>query len=300
VTGKDLALRLFEPAGALATITPENIVRIETNLQIAHAPKSPRREFETDYLFKVFRYDAGSRSFMEAPLENQIDRERLAANPDLARDFQHWLLAPRQLAAFDRGTILIPEKFLASSAIATTPAGLERGGSSLFGDDDIVVALKAAEQSGVQLQNVRSPAGFARRLDDIGCAGCHRTRGVGGFHFPGADWMTPETTATSSVAGSPHFVGDQPRRRDILEALRDGKAPDFSRGFSDRPQRRSSTELAGTASGDGWGATCYRAGADSADNDPSFADWTCAEGLSCQPVNPGASSRFGMCFVASR
>ena len=35
-----------------------------------------------------------------------------------------------------------------------------------------------------------------------------------------------------------------------------------------------------------------------ADNDGSFRDWTCAEGLACQAA--GKTSRMGMCFVKSR
>jgi hypothetical protein len=92
----------------LDLIGHENIDRIETNLQIAHAPKSPVRDFRTDYLLKVFRYDRNTRLFAEAPMENQIDRARLLADDGLKREFRAWLLDPANLAAFDRGTVLIP------------------------------------------------------------------------------------------------------------------------------------------------------------------------------------------------
>ncbi len=81
-------------------------------------------------------------------------------------------------------------------------------------------------------------------------------------------------------------------------SLRDGRRPDYSRGFSGRPQLRGSTELAGTEYDDGWGAHCYQQKPDAADNDRSFRSWTCAEGLACQVV--GNASRVGMCFVKSR
>jgi hypothetical protein len=80
--------------------------------------------------------------------------------------------------------------------------------------------------------------------------------------------------------------------------LRDGKRPDYSRGFSSRPQLRGSTELAGSEYEDGWGAHCYLPVAKSADNDKSFRSWTCAEGLACQVANQ--STRMGMCFVRAR
>ena len=58
-------------------------------------------------------------------MENQIDRERLLADDGLKREFKAWLLDPVNLAEFDRGTVLIPEKFLANGAIAPTPVGFD-------------------------------------------------------------------------------------------------------------------------------------------------------------------------------
>ena len=293
----------------LDLLGPENIDRIETNLQIAHAPKSAIRDFRTDYLLKVFRYDRQGRVFAEAPMENQIDRVRILADDSLKREFRAWLLDPVNLAEFDRGTVLIPEKFLANGAVAPTPAGFDpsdlqpefglvQGEGAVFSEADIVAALKKAAASGVKLQNIRSPGGFERRLNDVTCAGCHQTRGIGGFHFPGVDWMAAKPSNTTVVPASPHFLGDQIRRRDILTALRDGKQPDYSRGFSSRPQLRGSTELAGSGYYDGWGAHCYVAAKPAASNDASFRDWNCAEGLACQAA--GKTSGIGMCFVKGR
>ena len=122
----------------------------------------------------------------------------------------------------------------------------------------------------MKLQNIRSLGGFERRLNDVTCSGCHQTRGIGGFHFPGVDWMAAKPSNTTVVPASPHFFGDQVRRRDILAALRDGKPPDYSRGFASRPQLRGSTELAGSGYYDGWGAHCYVQGKSAANNDGSF------------------------------
>jgi hypothetical protein len=147
----------------------------------------------------------------------------------------------------------------------------------------------------VTFQNIRSVAGFERRLNDITCAGCHQTRGIGGFHFPGVDWTQAQPANATIVPASPHFIGDQARRHDILAAFAGHRAPDFSRGFSSRPQLRGTRDLAGTSYDDGWGAHCYatRAGKD---NDPSFRSWTCAKGLTCQALG---TERMGMCFVSS-
>ncbi|ANV99718.1 hypothetical protein [Bradyrhizobium icense] len=301
--------KLSASDGTLDLIDYRNIDRIETNLQIAHAPKSSVRDFRTDYLLKVFRYDRRARAFVESPMENQIDRARLLADDGLRREFRAWLLDPVNLVAFDRGTALIPEKFLASGAIAPTPVGFDpsdlepefglvKGEGAVFSEADVVAALRKATAGGAKLQNIRSVAGFERRLNDVTCSGCHQTRGIGGFHFPGVDWMADKPSNSTVVPASPHFFGDQVRRRDILHALRDDKPPDYSRGFASRPQLRGSTELAGSNYYDGWGAHCYVQGSPAAGDDGSFRDWTCAEGLTCQAA--GKTSRIGMCFVKNR
>jgi hypothetical protein len=310
LTGSALAEKLLASDGPLDLFDYQNIDRIETNLQIAHAPKSAVRDFRTDYLLKVFNYNAQAQRFEEAPMENQIDRDRILADDNLRREFRTWLLDPKHFGELDRGTILIPEKFLATGAIAPTPVGfdaselqpefglLQAEGSAanpVFAESDVVAALRKAAADDAKLQNIRSVGGFERRLNDITCSGCHQTRGIGGFHFPGVDWMAAKPSNSTVVPASPHFFGDQIRRRDILAALRDGRPPDYSRGFSSRPQSRGSAELAGTEYNDGWGAHCYQSAAKGADNDRSFVAWTCAEGLACQVA--GKASRMGMCFV---
>ncbi|MGA2994494.1 hypothetical protein [Bradyrhizobium sp.] len=315
LAGAALAEKLTSDEGPLVSIGPENIERIETNLQIAHVSQSPGHEFRTDYLLKVFDYNPQAKAFEEATLEDQIDRERLLADEKLRRDFKAWLLDPTHLAEFDRGTVLIPKEFLAKAAIAPTPIGFAaspvqpafglvqgEGENPLFSTDDVVTALQKAAAHGINLQNIRSVAGFERRLNDITCAGCHQTRGIGGFHFPGVDWMAAHPSNTLIVPASPHFFGDQVRRRDILAEIRDGKPVDYSRGFSERPQLRGSGELVGTEYDDGWGAHCYglhaKAGDKAADNDRSFVSWSCAKGLACQVMSE--ASRMGMCFVANQ
>ncbi|MCK1547087.1 hypothetical protein IVA87_04720 [Bradyrhizobium sp. 147] len=296
--------------------SPAMLDRIETNIQVSIAPKSALHDFRSDYLLKVFKYDAARKTFEEATLENQIDRDRILADDALRREFRDWLLAPENLREFDRGTVLIPEKFLATSAVVPTPAGLDasvlqpefgmmqgegKGEGSdvpVFGDDDVVGALNQAAARGIELQNVRSAAGFQRRLNDVTCAGCHQTRGIGGFHFPGVDWLADKSSNSANVPASPHFFGDQLRRRDILTAFAAGKRPDFSRGFASRPQTRGGHELAGTEYQDGWGAHCSLQNAGSGTTDKSFTSWSCAKGLTCQAA--AASRRIGMCFIKTR
>jgi hypothetical protein len=314
LTGAALAKKLTSEEGPLSLIGPANIERIETNIQIAHVAQTPAHDFRTDYLLKVFDYNGQTKTFEEATLEDQIDRDRLLSDEKLRRDFRIWLLDPAHLSEFDRGTVLFPKQFLATRAIAPTPIGFSsspiqpafgmvqgEGDNPVFSTDDVVTALQKAAERGIALQNIRSVAGFERRLNDITCAGCHQTRGIGGFHFPGVDWMAEHPSNTTIVPASPHFFGDQVRRRDILAAIRDGKPADYSHGFSERPQLRGSAELAGTEYDDGWGAHCYgmqaKTGDKSADNDRSFTSWGCAKGLACQVMSE--TSRMGMCFVAN-
>ncbi|GAA0005026.1 hypothetical protein BRDID11002_50290 [Bradyrhizobium diazoefficiens] len=158
---------------------------------------------------------------------------------------------------------------MAKAAVVPTPAGLDASAlqpefgmmqgegkdNPVFTDSDVVSALKQATAR-ADVQNIRSVAGFQRRLNDVTCAGCHQTRGIGGFHFPGVDWLADKPSNATIVPASPHFLGDQLRRRDILTAFAAGQRPDFSRGFASRPQTRGSQELAGTEYQDGWGAHC--------------------------------------------
>src|SRR6201996_2305328 len=196
--GAALADKLLVPDGPLALIAPDDIVRIETNIQIVHALKSANREFRTDYLLKVFDYNTQSNTFEQAPMEDQIDRARILADPELARAFKAWLLDPVQFTELDRGTAVIPPEFLATSVIAVTPVGfatsklqpafgLTQGDDAtvdpVFTEADIVTALQKAAARGEPTKNIRSLAGFERRLNDITCSGCHQTPGHRGVFF---------------------------------------------------------------------------------------------------------------------
>ena len=113
-------------------------------------------DFRTDYLLKVFRLRRAAReTFEEAPLENQIDRERILADEKLKREFKAWLLDPAHFSELDRGTILIPEKFLATGAIAPTPVGFAP--SDLQPAFGLVQGEDAARRSGIQRKPMSSP-----------------------------------------------------------------------------------------------------------------------------------------------
>ncbi len=207
-----------------------NIDRIETNLQIAHAPKSAVRDFRTDYLLKVFRLRSRAHACSrKRRWRTRSTATRILADDGLKREFKAWLLDPVNLVAFDRGTVLIPEKFLAKGAIAPTPVGFDRigaaagvragagrGAAPVFSEADVVAALKKRREGGVKLQNIRSPRGLRaaaqrRHLCRLPPDPRHRR-----LPFPRRRLDGGEAVNSTIMPASPHFFGDQVRRRDIL------------------------------------------------------------------------------------
>ena len=212
--------------------------------------------------------------FEEAPLENQIDRDAHPGRRKSEARLQG--VAARSqalLRELDRGTLLIPDKFLGQrrdrarrrsdlrrrtccrrsawcKARALVPSSREA---------DVVAALKKAASDGVtSLQNIRSVGGFERRLNDITCSGCHQTRGIGGFHFPGVDWMAAKPSNSTRRAGFAAFLrrsGPPPRHPCRAAGWQD--AGFFPRLFQP-PAIARQPELAGTEYHDGWGAHCFR------------------------------------------
>ena len=229
LTGIELAEKLTANDGPLNSIASENIDRIETNLQIAHAPKSAVRDFRTDYLLKVFDYDAQSQAFEEAPLENQIDRERILADDKLKREFKAWLLDPEHFTELDRGTVLIPEKFLATGAIAATPAGF--AASNLQPAFGLVQGDDATADPVFKRERRRRGAEEGRRARRAPCKTSARWRALsaGSTTSPARDATRPAASAAFIFRASTGWRRTPPippscRRRRISSATRSGAA----------------------------------------------------------------------------
>jgi hypothetical protein len=136
--------------------------------------------------------------------------------------------------------------------------------------------------------------GFKRRINDLTCTGCHQTRAIAGFHFPGADPDTEPAANAVHIPASAHFFGDVPRRKDIVASFAAKQQPDFSRGFSARPDDKFKNSLAGTQIFDGWGSVCYIG------KDPSFKGWSCASGWQCRILdNSLRNEGVGTCVTDS-
>ncbi len=263
---------------------PRQLLRIETNLQMVRWPAVVRADFggHAEYLLKVFKWNEASHVFLESKLENQIDRDKLLSQPDLLKSFKVWLGQSQNLQALDNGTLIIPDLYLATRAVSTSPGGMARSANRVY--DGILSAEEIKgifeKQTGLgdakNFEFVRSTEGFKRRLDELSCTGCHQTRTIAGFHFMGRDPLGRYPGNSVFGAGSPHFYADLPRRQSILQSLGKNQPPDFSRSYALHPAKRFSQTLAKTGLYNGWGAHC------SLDHDASFKDWICDSGLSCK------------------
>ena len=292
---------LTSAGGPLKYLKPSQIDRIETNLQMFRLPASVKPDFggHAEYLLRVFRRDAPGKPFVVTGLENQIDRDKLLANPADLKAFKKWLLDPKRLDALDQGIIEFPFQYLATKAISVSPGGSARSQNqpsfALFKDSEIIDALKKyATTTGKPLPRIKSVAGFNRRIDDMTCNGCHQTRAIAGFHFTGADHTGEPPSNAVHIPGSALFNADLPRRQAVVDAFAAKKRPDFSRPFNARPDEKFKTALAGTQLFNGWGAVCYNG------TDPSFVAWTCADKLECRALHasdhePG----IGVCVTAA-
>ncbi len=279
---EELQAYLLDSGGPLDYLRPSQLDRVEVNIQLFRLPAQIKTDFggHAEYLLRVFKRETPGASFVATFMENQIDREKLLTDRKLLGSFKQWLLSKSTIWDLDHGLLDVPWIYLATRAISVSPGGASRSQNNPYSgvgitDKEINEALKRYLESGEKLQTIKSPAGFNRRLNDLSCTGCHQTRGIAGFHFPGADLPTEHPRNAVHIPASPHFFGDVPRRRAVIAAFAANKTVDFSRGYSERPDDRFKADLSGTQLFNGWGAVCHLG------DDASFLNWTCGSGLEC-------------------
>ena len=149
--------------------------------------------------------------FLPEFLRDQIDRTKVlcdaADTPAMCAEKQQrrkrlvrHLSRPDVMASIDKGTLEVPYDFgvLATRALSISPGGLQRSANQpywkaltpseeVISDDEIVAAMASARAAGVAFSFVKSVEDFRTRLNETSCTGCHQTRAIAGFHFPGAD-----------------------------------------------------------------------------------------------------------------
>ncbi|WP_223413080.1 hypothetical protein [Roseovarius aestuarii] len=288
-----------------------NISRLELNIQAYRKPAdSDPSDFGTEaiYLLRVFTWNAATKEFEIASLPNQIDRNSLtctAADSDALCEFKRenrtklvaFLQEPESVAALDLGIISIDPALglLSKRAISVSPGGMHRSENqsywnalgapehAIIHDDEIAEAIKAAEVAGVTLRFIQSTDDFRARLNESTCSGCHQTRAIAGFHFPGADREGTHASNSVLLPASPHFFGDIPRRIDLIRKIAYGETltdEDLLNGYSARPLARYKDALSRTQLIGGWGGTCVI----EASQSESARKWSCQSGLVCEQV----------------
>ena len=297
--------------GVLSGISGRDIERIELNIQayrISVRPDTTGLGSTAEYVIRVFRWDPKRRTFLTSYLTNQIDRARLLgkskgdanscdfglSKPMSKQDFIEYLLSPVVLSDIDTGTLNIPQEFLACRATSVSPGGQARSGNSLYwnsgnsatnllDDSEIQAALARARTKKRQFNFMRSADDVRLRLNELSCTGCHQSRAVAGFHFPGADRLNTPPANAVLLAGSPHFYGDQLRRTDILTSISEGKKLtryELATSYASRPLNTFRDRLDDTQLLGGWGGACLMP----AHQQTSQRKWGCQAGLSCKLI----------------
>jgi hypothetical protein len=249
---------------------------VESNLQTFRLQSSvhPSMAGHIEYGLRVFHPNEARTAFAPAAMENMPDVAALGKSSSLRADLLAYLKKPEVLADIDRGTLRVPERFLAKQAVSFSPRGLSRLHNRpfrrLFDEGDFSeIALDA-------YQTIRSPAALIRRLDAASCVGCHQSRSIAGFHHVGLDPVETPTFNALLSGSSSHLNGELARRRSYVEALASGAVVDEFRPF---PERQG---------GDG------KEGAPCGLGDAGFADWTCAARFSCVKVE---DPEVGICLA---
>lgn len=321
---EDFAKRLMSKRiGPIPHLVGRNISRLELNMQTYRKPASADpKDFgsEANYLIRVYRWNEKLQRFQPSELPNEIDRNGLVCLPQEPAEIcamkrarrsalVKYLQRPKVVAKIDNGTLDIPKGLgvLSRRALSVSPGGQHRSVNQpywdasvasnrdsanvrreqVITDSEIKRAIEAAKRAGVVLKNTGNVADFRQRLNDSTCSGCHQTRAIAGFHFPGLDpFGTPPSNAVY-LAGSPHFYGDQPRRMDVVKAIAksaSGWVPDkiLMTSYSARPMKKYEKALGKTALIGGWGGACLLESAFL--KSPSKRNWPCKAGLVCRQL----------------
>ena len=305
--------RLTDPSGGpIAPLLKAKISRLELNMQAYRKPASvDPNDFGTEatYLIRVFRWDGTQDQFLPVALPNQLDRNAVLCKSsdsfaicELKRRNRirlvTFLQQPDTVASVDNGTLSLPSSLdiLSRRAVSFSPGGSHRTtnqpywnalrpSEQVVTDQELLTAMDRARSAGIILTHIGSVEDFRARLNDSTCTGCHQTRAIAGFHFPGIDRVMTPPANSVLLAGSPHFYGDQPRRLDIVRAIAkssNGTLSDdkLTMSYSARPLARYTKALKATELIGGWGAVCITP--DFLRDNATSRQWGCKAELRCE------------------
>jgi hypothetical protein len=288
--------------------------QMEINAQVARFPSDlenvENRKFagQAIYWMRIFTFRDGK--FQPAKLENTPDVQAILKDSAKQKQLLDYLAS--HAAEIDNGVFRLPENLEADLALSYSTAGSSRTANRPF---DLLVNKEQAAQivstSGIAAQSpkfVNSGAGLLERLNTSSCMGCHQSSSTAGFHFLGVDRFDFGSSADaiqSALDGnrlqlpiSPHVYAELARRKDYVERVFRGQAPNIFRPHPSAPAAA-------------WGnaAPAYVAAGDNMpcplDADLAVAaKWSCdsARNLRCQSVvtNGSVSSRLGQCVPAAQ
>lgn len=277
---RDVASSWRDDALREGPLAPERLAlarlkSIEIDVQSQRWPSTIRPDLagHAGYLLQVFGRDEQARAMVAQPLENTIDAERLRTHKAERDELLAWLREPATLAAIDRGTVVVPTKFLATRVESVTPRGLARRSNRPYAQT--FAASDFADLPLSEHTTIATPVALLRRLDELACNGCHQSRSIAGFHLLGDEAHDASRVDALAVGISPHLQHELVRREGYARALVDGDAPDEARPLAD-------------ASDGSWGARCGL-------GDAGFAALRCADGLVCTAID---EDELGTCLPA--
>ena len=222
------------------------ISQVTTNLQSVRWPSAVRPDLggHAEYMLRAFSWNAGTKRYDVRPLENTPDVAKLKASAPLRKELLQWLRQPDNLRALDEATLRIPDRFLATEAVSVAPRGLERLANRPFEQ----VFQPGEWQAVPGSRTLRSPQALLRRLDDLGCMGCHQSRAVAGFHLLGVDRRGASRTFTNgnalAVPHSPHVQDELARRGAYVAASLSTARPDPFRPLAEPLEASAAAEPA--------------------------------------------------------
>lgn len=222
--GPDLADRLV--AGPLQGL---RLDRVEVNAQVVRFPSGLETDFagQALYLLRVYRLDEaeGGLAVVPVKLENTPDVAKLRADPALRAELAAWM--GEHVADIDRGTYLLPDRFLADAALSWSTLGVNRGANHAFSAVFLDRLDEVPSPAGTDgLRFAASRRGLLERLDSGTCTGCHQAASTAGFHLLGPDGETAGITNRLANPVSPHLAEERFRRRGYVADVASGRAPD--------------------------------------------------------------------------